>query len=333
MTSSRSTLWPICLALVPILALAGCGSIQVGLGMKVHLAKTPVTSMAAQLSGDPGLAPGQKEPLIATFAGVAGKTWLTEGAGKGKIMWSELSVTATVVTVNKKGVVSLARDPRISDGKTGHVTITAPSHPDLRADIDIPFRYDIAFVSSYAGPSGSDGMNGTNGSDGLSGSPGSMDPNNPSAGGNGGDGTNGSDGTNGGDGGNGPPVQVFVTLRSGPHPLLQVGITAPGHKERFYLVDPQGGSLTIRDLGGSGGRGGSGGKGGSGGSGGIGQPNGSDGHSGMDGSDGRPGSDGRAGPIAVTYDPTAKPYIAALKLSNPGGPAPQLQQAPVAPLW
>jgi hypothetical protein len=163
-----------------------------------------------------------------------------------------------------------------------------------------------------------------------------MDPDNPSAGGNGSDGTSGSDGSNGGDGGDGPSLQVFVTLRpgqQGQHSLLQVGITAPGHKERFYLVDTQGGSLAITDVGGSGGNGGRGGKGGSGGSGGIGSPNGSDGRSGSDGHDGMSGSDGRAGSISVTYDPQASPYLNMLKLKNPGGPAPQMQQAPVAPLW
>jgi hypothetical protein len=320
-------------AFLPILAFTGCGSIQVLIGTKVHLAKTPVTTIEAQLSGDPGLAPGQKEPLIASFTASDNKIYTTEGAGKGKIMWSELTTTATVVTINKKGVVSLARDPRLSDGKTGHVTITVPTHPGLRADFDIAFRYDVPFISNYAGADGSNGINGSNGTDGSSGSIGSMDPNNPSAGGNGGDGTSGGDGSNGGDGSDGPPVQVFVTLRTVERPLLQVGITAPAHKERFYLVDPQGGSLTISDVGGSGGRGGSGGKGGRGGSGGIGQPNGMDGHSGLDGHDGMSGSDGRAGPISVTYDPQAKPYLNALKFKNPGGPAPQMHQAPVAPLW
>jgi len=238
-----------------------------------------------------------------------------------------------VVSVNKKGVLSLPRDPRISDGKTGQVTITAPSHPDLHAELDIPLRYNYPFVSSFSGVSGSNGTNGSSGTDGTNGSPGSTDPDNPSPGGNGGDGTNGSDGSDGGPGGDGPPVQVQATLRSGPHPLLQFGVTVAGHKERFYLVDPQGGSLTVKSDGGSGGSGGQGGRGGNGGSGGSGTPPGMGGNGGSSGRDGSNGSAGNGGSITVTYDPQVKPFLAMIHLSNPGGPAPVFQEAPVAPLW
>jgi len=131
------------------------------------------------------------------------------GSGKGEVLWKDLAVTATVVSANKKGILSLPKDPRVSDGKTGQVTVTVPSHPGISANLDIPLRYNVKFVSSYSGTSGTSGTNGTDGIDGIGGSPGSMDPNNPSPGG---DGTNGSDGSNGGDGGDGgdgPPVQVF----------------------------------------------------------------------------------------------------------------------------
>jgi hypothetical protein len=53
----------------------------------------------------------------------------------------------------------------------------------------------------------------------------------------------------------------------------------------------------------------------------------SDGHSGSDGSFGRGGS------ITVTYDPQAKPYLLAIRLSNSNGPKPVFMEAPVAPLW
>lgn len=201
-------------------------------------------------------------------------------------------MVATVVSVNKKGVITLPQDPRVSDGKTGHVSITVPSHPGVSAELDIPLRYNYNFVSTFAGSSGMSGMNGTNGTDGMSGSMGSLDPNNPSAGGDGTNGSNGTDGTNGGDGGPGPAVQVRVALRAGSQPLLQVGVTSPGHKERFYLVDPQGGSMTVKSDGGAGGAGGKGGSGGRGGSGGIGSPNGSNGSDGSSGHDGSSGSDG-----------------------------------------
>ena len=128
-------------------------------------------------------------------------------------------------------------------------------------------------------------------------------------------------------------MQVQVALQRGTQPLLQVGVTAGGSKEQYFLVDPQGGSLTVSSSGGAGGAGGKGGSGGSGGSGGAGTPSGSNGRNGQAGSDGSSGSDGRGGSIAVTYDPAVAPYLAAIKLSNPGGPKPVLAQASVPPLW
>jgi hypothetical protein len=317
-----------------MLALTGCSAIQVKLGLRVSLPKTPVASIEASLPNNPGIAPGQKNPLVVEVTQPDGKVLVTSGKGKGKVMWKDLTVTPTVVTVNKKGVLSLPYDPRVSDGKTGHVTITVPSHPGITTELDVPVRYDVAFTSSYSGNSGFNGTNGTNGIDGSAGTNGSTDPDNPSPGGNGGDGTNGTDGSDGGDGGDGPAVQVFATLRAGPHPLLQIGVTAAGAKrERYFLVDPNGGSLTVKSLGGSGGSGGSGGRGGAGGAGGSGIPPGFSGNAGQNGRDGSSGRDGNGGPITVTYDPSVQPYLSTLRFSNPGGPAPVLQQAPVAPLW
>ena len=324
--------WPVCLLVVSLLALSGCTSIRVKLGMRVYLAKTPVTSMQVKLPNGPAIAPGEKSPLVAQFTQPDGKILLTEGQGKGKVLWSDLTVTPTVVTANNKGILTLAHDPRISDGKTAHVTITVPSHPDLRAELDIPITYDYNFVANFSGAAGSDGMNGSDGMAGSSGSMGSTDPNNPSPGGNGGNGTDGSNGGDGGNGGDAPPVQVRVTLRPGTHPLLQMSVSAAG-KQRLYLVDPQGGALTVKADGGPGGSGGRGGRGGAGGSGGIGSPSGSSGNSGSDGRNGFDGSPGRAGSITVTYDPQAKPYLTAIRLSNKGGPPPVFHEASVAPLW
>jgi hypothetical protein len=321
------------IGLVFLLGLSGCSRIQVGLGLRVSLAKVPVTSMEASLPRDPGVAPGEKSPLVVTFAASDGKTYVTSGKGKGKVLWKDLAITATVVSINKNGIVTLGRDPRISDGKIGHLTITVPSHPGLSTELDVPVRYDYRFVSNFSGTTGSSGSNGTDGISGTSGAPGSIDPDHPSAGGEGSNGSNGTDGQDGGSGGDGPPVQVRVTLRSGSHPLLQIGVTTPGHKERFYLVDPQGGSLTVRSNGGSGGSGGKGGQGGRGGSGGVGSPNGSNGSDGTSGRNGNDGSPGSPGSITVTYDPQVKPFLAAILLPNQGGPKPVFTEQPVAPLW
>ncbi len=324
--------WVPCLALGCLLALNGCTSVKVKLGMRVYLAKTPIASIAVSMPNGPGIAPGEKSPLLVVVTGPNGKILQTEGAGHGKVLWKDLTVAPALVTTNKKGVVSLPRDPRISDGKLAHITITVPSHPDLRADLDIPVRYNYAFTSNFPGSSGSSGMNGSDGMAGSSGSMGSTDPANPSPGGNGGNGTDGSNGQDGGPGGDAPPVQVRVAFRAGPRPLLQVGVSAAGH-QKLYLVDPQGGSLTVKADGGSGGSGGRGGRGGSGGSGGIGTPSGSSGTSGSDGRNGFDGSPGRGGSITVTYDPQTKAYLAAIRLSNHGGPPPAFHEEPVAPLW
>ena len=330
---SNATKMAASLGLVFLLTLCGCSKIQVGLGLRTSLAKVPVTSMEANLPKDPGVAPGEKSPLVVTFAASDGKTYVTEGKGKGKILWKDLTITATVVSINKNGIVSLDRDPRISENKIGHLAITIPSHPGVTTELDIPVRYDYPFVSNFSGTVGSSGSNGSDGIDGTGGMAGSLDPDNPSPGGNGTNGSNGTDGQDGGPGSEGPPVQIRVALRSGTHPLLQVGVTAPGHKQRLYLVDPQGGSLTVKSNGGPGGSGGQGGHGGRGGSGGIGSPNGQNGSDGSNGRDGNAGSPGRDGSITVTYDPQAKPFLTAIHLPDKNGPPPVFTEASVASLW
>lgn len=317
-----------------LLACTGCSSVKVHMGLRVSLPKIPVQTMDASLKGLPAIAPGEKTGLIVTFTGQNGQTLVSEGAGKGKVLWRDVAVTTDVVAVDKKGNVTLPHDPRVSEGKTGHITVTIPSQPGRRAELDVPLRYNYAFTSRFYGASGTGGFNGTNGIDGSAGSSGSMDPDNPSPGGNGSDGTNGTDGTNGGDGDDGPAVHVFVTLRPGSTPpMLQAGVVAPPHKERFYLIDPNGGSLTVTSAGGAGGNGGKGGRGGRGGSGGLGSPPGSNGSDGRDGSDGSDGRSGNGGLITVTYDPQVAPYLATIIASSPGGPKPTFEDAPVAPLW
>ncbi|HEY2460213.1 MAG TPA: hypothetical protein VGI16_05380 [Candidatus Acidoferrum sp.] len=319
-------------AATSLLALTGCSSVKVKLGMRIHLEQTAITSMQASLPKGPAIAPGQKSPLVVQFTQPDGTILLTEGQGKGKVLWSDLTVTPTIVTANQKGVVALPHDPRKSDGKTAHVSITVPTHPDLRAELDIPITYDYKFAANFSGAPGSDGLSGSDGADGTSGSMGSLDPNNPSPGGNGGDGTDGGNGQDGGNGGSASNVQIRVAFRAGAQPLLQVSVSAAG-KTRFYLINPQGGALTVAANGGSAGSGGRGGRGGRGGSGGVGSPSGSSGRDGLDGRRGFDGSAGKAGSITVTYDPQAKPFLTIIHLSNAGGPKPAFREESVAPLW
>jgi hypothetical protein len=321
-------------ALSSALSLTGCTAVKVKLGMRVYLAKTQVSSIQAALPNGPGIAPGEKSPLVVSVTEPDGKTLLTEGKGGGKVMWKDLQVAATVATVNQKGVLTLPHDPRKSEGQVVHVTITVPSHPELKTELDVPVRYNYKFASNFSGTPGASGMDGTDGMDGSPGSMGSIDPNNPSPGGDGGNGTDGSNGGDGGPGGDAPAVQIRATVHqvAGDHPLLQVAVTAAGH-QRFYLVDRQGGSLTVTADGGPGGSGGRGGRGGRGGMGGSGSPSGSNGRDGSDGRSGSDGPQGRGGSITVTYDPQAKPYLNLIHLSNKNGPTPVFREETVAALW
>lgn len=326
-TLSSQLLWAICVA-----ALAGCGAMNLKLGRRVDLTRLPVSSIEASLPEGP-IAPGKKSALVVKVTQPDGTVLMTEGQGRGKVQWKDLSVKAQIVSVNKSGVLSLTKDPRLSDGGVGHVTVTVPSHPDVHAaELDIPFRYDVKFSANFSGNSGMNGSDGLSGIDGTSGTPGSLDPNHPSAGGNGSDGTNGSDGSNGQRGADGPAVYISVTAHPGGQVLLEVQVSAEV-KSTLYLIDPHGGSLTVRSDGGAGGRGGSGGRGGRGGSGGIGSPNGSSGRDGLKGQDGLSGSSGQGGLITVTYDPSVQAYLSVLHLTSMNGPAPVFREAPVPPLW
>lgn len=318
---------------VPILSslvsLTACAPLKVRMGLRTPLEQTSITSIRAALAKEPAIAPGEKAPLIVSFTGADGRVLETEGKGHGKVLWSDLKLDATVVSANNKGVLSLPADPRVSDGQRGHVTITVPSHPDLRAELEVPLRYDYPYAAYFTGSAGNSGFDGTSGIDGSSGMSGSLDPAHPSSGGDGGNGSKGSDGSRGRDGSDAPAVQVRVTLKPGASPvLLEVEVSARGAKS-YYLVDPQEGSLTVSARGGDGGRGGTGGRGGHGGSGGIGSPSGRSGMDGSSGSDGSRGSDGHDGKITVIYDPQAGPYLSAIR----GFPKPVMTEQAVPALW
>jgi len=312
--------------------LGSCSAMRVDLGTRVELDKVQVAKIEAKLMKGPGIAPGQRIPLVVTLTEPNGAVLQTEGKGGGKVMWKELQVVGTLVSVDEKGNVSLPEDARESDGKTGHVAVTVPSHSDLRAELDIQVRHDFDFVADLSGAPGANGLSGLDGANGTSGTNGSIDANNPSAGGNGASGTNGDDGHNGWPGGDAPMVEVLIGLRDLGRPMLQAKVKAAG-TERFYLVDTQGGTLTVKADGGPGGSGGRGGQGGQGGTGGSGIPPGFSGTRGMDGSKGWDGPMGKGGLITVRYDPTVTPYLKLIHVSSRNGPAPLYHQESVAAVW
>ena len=63
--------------------------------------------MQLTLPAGPGIGPGDKSALVAEFTQPDGKKLVTEGKGEGKVMWRDLSVTATVAKVSNKGVLTL----------------------------------------------------------------------------------------------------------------------------------------------------------------------------------------------------------------------------------
>ena len=103
-----------------------CTKVELKMGVKVDLSQLPVNAMQLTLPNGPGIAPGDKSALVAEFTQPDGKTLVTEGKGGGKVMWRDLSVTATVAKVSNKGVLTLDKDPRTSDGKTVHVEVGVP---------------------------------------------------------------------------------------------------------------------------------------------------------------------------------------------------------------
>lgn len=319
-------------------AIGACGSLGVLLGTRTRLDQVSVVGLDATLAPQGALGPGKSGHLVLVATTADGRKLQSVGAGKGTVLFDSFTFESTIVKVSKSGVVSLPDDPRVSNGQSGHVRITVIGHPDVTADLQIPSRYDIAFTGHFSGLDGSWGMNGFSGIAGTDGSTGSMDPNSPSAGGNGSDGTNGSDGGQGGAGFPGESVHVWITLKPGSQSLLEVRASSARRGDAFFLIDPNGGSLSLDANGGAGGPGGPGGKGGRGGSGGLGAPNGFAGHDGLDGQQGPTGIAGDAGRFFVTVDPAAQPYLDHVHFTNRdgngcAGPPPQVQTQTVAPLW
>jgi hypothetical protein len=270
---------------------------KIDMGMRMNVAKLPVNQMEVHLNKAQGVGPGQKASLVVTFAGPNGHTWATEGAGRGAIMWEALTITSTVVAYNNDGTVSLPLDPRLSDGKTGHVVVTLAFNPALRAEADIPTRYDQAWYADFNGGSGSSGSHVPGLRDGLS-------------------------------GGNAPDVTIRLVMHPVANPgdrrLIEAEVEPEYGQETFYLIDPDGGSLSVSA------NGGPGGAGVSSDSAGVDREGIAVTGRGLSGSD---GPRGRGGKITVIFDPAVGAYLSVLQLSNLGGPEPVFKSQHLGPLW
>ena len=112
-----------------VAALVGCGSIEVALGLRTRLDKVPVTDLSASLSPTPGLSPGKSGRLVITATTSDGQRLVTVGPGHGTVLFDSFTLSASLATVNKRGVVSLPSDPRVSDSAMPHVRIVVIGHP------------------------------------------------------------------------------------------------------------------------------------------------------------------------------------------------------------
>ncbi|MFC2137206.1 hypothetical protein ACFLTE_03425 [Bacteroidota bacterium] len=155
----------------------------------------------------------------------------------------------------KKGMLCISDN--IFDFKGHKVSIYSQlkTNPEITAKYEFLLDYKDHYVKNIYASNGFSGAYGTNGYSGSTGN----------------DGGNGSNGGHGSDGFHGHDISVFVDsyydtiLHTN---LLKVRIEDLVTRKRWrYLVNPDGGSITIRSYGGDGGSGGSGGNGGNGGDG------------------------------------------------------------------
>lgn len=128
-------------------------------------------------------------------------------------------------------------------------------NPSAETHYSFILDYKNSYVLSFSGASGIFGMSGNSGDYGLSGR-------------NGGHGTHGEDGSHGYDGPNiGAWVDSYYDTILKTNLLYVYTRNFDRKSENFYLINPDGGSLTIISSGGNGGSGGVGGDGGNGGNG------------------------------------------------------------------
>lgn len=312
------------ISLTALFSLTGCTALHKALFEK-DISSLPVRSIETQYVSSAAVCPGASVPLVVVATLEDGTLERSAGAGTGdgSISWDGLQVVPTNARVVREGVVQLLPDPARYLDQPAIVQVSVRSNPQLKHAVTLPVTLGCPYAANFGGDSGRKGEDGSKGENGPDGKSETSTGSHARAGGHGADGANGGSGRHGEAGRHAGAVDVEVTLSSlstPARPLLEVrarSLTDGANK--IFLVDPAGGSVTVRANGGSGGRGGNGGKGGDGGRGGTGAPNGNGGHGGNggDAGDGADGGDG--GTFTLTVDPAAKPYLNAIVLENRGG--------------
>ena len=206
-----------------ILSIAGCSAVAVRLGIRTRLDTVPVASASVSLFSTNGksaltaLAPGQTANLVVDVLTQDRRHLKSVGAEAGTVLFDSFTITPSLITVDKHGRVAMPEDPRLSEHKSGRLNLSVVGQPGVTANLDIPLRYDIAYVANYSGRNGSDGINGSSGADGHSGSSGPPGDFDPKTGVHGSQrfGRNGRAGSDGRPGQGGRPGKIFVTVDPG----------------------------------------------------------------------------------------------------------------------
>ncbi|MCP4806170.1 MAG: hypothetical protein GY913_05230 [Proteobacteria bacterium] len=303
-----------------ILLLAGC------------LASKKVTGLAI-VSPDAtetlAVCPGIAQPLEVQLELRNGKTKHTRSSGRGHVAWRELDILFDGNPQEGTGF-TLYGDPRKSVDTEYVLRVRLADRPEVDHVLRVVPRYDCAYSADYTGETGAwgsrnvwVGRDGDDGDDAETRDDGSW----RGRGSNGESGRHGSDGGIGGPGGQGGHARVFVqAVEVGDQELIQVLVEGEVLRDgdwkartRRYLIDPEGGSLTVDVRGGTGGQGEAGHSGGDGGDGGQGDPPGRAGDGGRGGRGGDGGDGGPGGYAEFIVDPGAVWALELFLVEHGGG--------------
>jgi hypothetical protein len=272
------------------------------------------TSISIQQKETPNIALGQEIEIGIVAKNAKDKEFKTPGfldPGTFKtVQWDQFKIEVEGGTF-ADGKVTVNSNPASIKNHEVKIKASTIKNAEIKSELVLKLNYKGNVVADFSGTPGKQGQMGQSGIRGNNGSGSS----NCSAG------TNGGQGGNGGNGGTGQDIEAFVKMKFDEvlkKDMLQVLVKSKTTgKEQVYIVDPDGGKITVSA---------DGGKGGAGGSGGYGGPGGSDtykkvGANGGDGGNGGNGGiGGNGGTITAYIDPSAEKLVGTVVIfSNEGG--------------
>ena len=243
------------------------------------------------------LCPGERTPIVVRARQTNGRLRTTDGRRRDRLRWDDV-----VVRMNERnfedGRIWLPQDPRESLNAEYTLEVFLVDRPEMAVTTTVRPRYDCRYVADFSGQPGESGENTALFQ------------------------RSGWDGDDGGHGGPGGEAAAYVNaMEHNGSTLLQVRVTGTRNGQplnRCYLLDPDGGSLTVNVSGGPGGTGGSGNDGEDGDDADV-NDNGEQGW-GEDGENGGDGGDGGAGGQGwVVLDPAVEKYADRFHVDARGG--------------